>query len=70
VPTNELDAVFYVGRPPRVELREGMFHICFESGGLCVSLVMSPNNFLKMRRLAKRVEAEFLERKGVIDFER
>lgn len=69
--TNALDAVFYVGRPPKVRFgNDGMFHICFESGGHRVLLVMPPHIYLKMRRSGKRVEAEFLGRDGVINFER
>ena len=57
---NDFDCIFFVKKPPTVTLNEGMFHICFTVGKETgVELVMSPHNFLKMRRISAKVVAEF-----------
>lgn len=60
MPNRSLDAVFYIKEPPAVCFEDGLFKVTFQVGVEArFELVMSPNNFLKMRRIAGRAVARF-----------
>jgi len=71
MPAHDLDAIFYVEKPPRVEFRDGMFRICFDIGKRAsFELAMSPNTFLKMRRASGKVADEFHEGARVVSLKK
>lgn len=55
----DLDAVFYCKDVPQIELRDGMFHVCYVVGGFHAEFVMSPNKFFKALRRAVKAADEF-----------
>lgn len=57
---NDLDAIFYIQKPPTVSFSDGMFRVCFDIGKRAsFELVMSPNTFLKMRKISGEVAAKW-----------
>lgn len=60
MPSRDLDAVFFIGRPPTITFREGMFHICYDIGKRAAfELVMSPNTFLRARKAGAQAVSAF-----------
>ena len=50
--TKDFDAIFYVAKPPSVEFRDGVFHICYSIGRRATfEVVMPPKAFLRARLL-------------------
>jgi hypothetical protein len=57
---HDLDAVFFVQSSPEIELREGMFYVCYEIGRSArFEVVLPPHVFLKALKRATLVAGEF-----------
>ena len=64
---HDLDAVFFVQSSPAIELREGMFYVCYEIGRSArFEVVLPPHVFLKALKRANQVSDEFHESGTVI----
>lgn len=68
--TRDLDAVFYVAHAPTIEFRDGVFLVGYDVGKCHFEFAMSPNVFLKARRLANGVIDRFHDRSGVAPIKR
>ena len=65
----DLDAVFFVQQQPHVELRDGLFHVCYEIGKSArLEVVLRPSIFLKALRAANIASDRFHEGASVVAF--
>jgi hypothetical protein len=55
----DLDCVFYIGKTPTIDFRDGMFHICYEIGRHArFEIVLSPQTFRRGMALAEDAMAK------------
>lgn len=60
MPIRDLDVIFYIQKPPAIEFRDGMFHLCYEVGRKATfEIVMPPKAFMEARMLGSEVLAQW-----------
>jgi hypothetical protein len=59
MPARDLDAVFYAGDVPRVEYRDGMFHVSYNIRNCYFEFVMPPHVFTNAVLLAEDAVAKW-----------
>ena len=51
---HHMEAVFFVEIGPEIELRDGLFHVCYTIGNYRFDVVLPPHAYLKALRAANR----------------
>jgi hypothetical protein len=60
MPARNLNAVFYVSQPPTLELRDGLFHVCFDIGDeYKFQVVMPPSAFFSALQRSNGLQRDF-----------